>query len=188
MDTIDNPLTPTNQSDVSFMQTAIRYGLIGSAISIVVNLVSQLLGWADGTNMGMAMLVGVIGMAVYVIAQVMGVRHHRDNELGGYISFGRAFLVCLVIAMIMAILGAIFNYIYITFIDPEAMERAMEVVREQYEEMGMDEEAIENAMSMVDMTKSPLIQIGGAIFGGAIMGGITGLIIGAVMKKEAPLA
>ena len=138
--------------------------------------------------MMMSMLVGIIGLAVYIIAQVMGVRHHRDNELGGYISFGRAFVVCLVIAIIMAVIASIFNYIYLNFIDPEAMDRAIEAIREQYEEMGMSEEDIENALSMVDMTKSPLMQLGGGIIGGAIMGGITGLITGAIMKKEPPLA
>jgi len=188
MDTIDNPLTPTNPSDVPFMQTALRYGLIGGAISVVVNLVAQLLGWADGSNMGMSMLIGAIGIAVYIIAQVMGVRQHRDNELGGYISFGRAFLVCLVIAMVMAIIASLFNYIYLNFIDPEAMERMIEGIREQYEEMGMSDEDIENALSMIDMTTSPLMQIVGGIFGGAVMGGITGLITGAIMKKEPPLA
>lgn len=188
MSIIDNPLTPANPNDVPFMQTALRYGLIGGAISVVVSLVSQLLGWADGSNTGMAILVGIIGVAVYIIAQVMGVRQHRDVELGGYISFGRAFLVCLVIAMIMAVIGAVFNYVYLNFIDPEAMNRAMEVIREQYEEMGMSDEAIEDALQMIDMTTSPLVQLGGGILGGAIMGSITGLIIGASMKNEPPLA
>lgn len=188
MNTIDNPLTPTDQGDVSFMQTAIRYGLIGGAASVAVNLVAQLLGWADGSNMGMAALVGIVGMAVYIVAQVMGVRHHRDNELGGYISFGRAFLVCLVIAMIMAVIAAVWNYIYLNFIDPDMMERMTEMLREQYENMGMSEEDIENALSMVDMTTSPLVQLASGIFGGAIMGGVIGLIIGAIMKKEQPLA
>lgn len=188
MNTIDNPLIPTDQDDVSFLQTALRYGLIGSAAAIAVNLVSQLLGWADGSDMLMAVLVGVVGIAVYVVAQVMGVQHHRDNELGGYISFGRAFLVCLAIAMIMAIIGAIWNYIYLSFIDPDMMERMTEMLREQYEEMGMSEDDIDNALSMVDMTTSPMVQLLSGIFGGALIGVITGLIIGAVMKKEVPLA
>lgn len=181
-------------SDESIMPTVIRYGLIGGGILIVLQLVMTLSGFSDPANametgnMMTSIGVGLLSFIAYVVIQVIGVRHYKQNISSGFISFGKAFGIAILIAIIMAVIGSLFNYIYMTFINPGFLETVLDATRDMYEEMGMGEDEIDQAMKIVKMTMNPVAQIIAGLFSGAIMGGISGLIIAAVMKKDPPLA
>lgn len=186
MNTLDNPMVP-QESEVPFFQTALRYGLIGAGVAIAVSLISNLLGLAEG-NQSMGMVIGCISILLYIGFQVMGVKTHREDELNGYISFGRAFITALVVGIVMGVVSSLFNYIYLTFIDPGMLERVMNMTYEAYEQQGMSEEQIEAAMSMVGGMMTAEGQLMTGLIGAAVISAITGLIIAAVMKRDAPLA
>ncbi len=189
MSTLDNsPHEPYEQ--VSFFQTALKYGLIGAATSIIFSLVSNLLGLSDQSNPSTALsiLMSILSVVIYLAMQISAVKYHRDKESNGYISFGRAFLVCIVVAMIIAIINSIWSYIYMSYIDPEMLDRIIEMTIEQSEEKGMSEQDIEMSVSIIEMMSSPFAQLLMGVVFGALVGGIGGLITSAVLKKEAPLA
>lgn len=187
MNTLDNP-TLIDPSDVSMLPTALRYGLIGGAVSIIMSLISNLAGLTEGGNTAVSIAIGIVALLIYIIMQFLGVKHHRDNELGGYISFGRGFGLSFLIAILISAISAIWNFIYLSFIDPDMMERVREAAYDTYEEMGFSDEQIEQSMSVIEATTSPSAQmIAGLIFG-AIMGLICGLIISAILKRNAPFS
>lgn len=57
---------------------------------------------------------------------------------------------------------------------------------EQYEEMGMAEDQIEQAMGFVGYMFNPVAQLVGGLINGVFMGFLIGLIAGAIMKRDAP--
>ncbi|MEM1121688.1 MAG: DUF4199 domain-containing protein, partial [Bacteroidota bacterium] len=79
-----------DQSEVSFMPTALRYGLIGGGIITVLTLLSGVLGLNTSTAGGIASFVLSLGIYIWIV--YAAIKHHRDEELGGFITMGRAFI------------------------------------------------------------------------------------------------
>ena len=181
------PLDDNNyidQSTVSMMPTAIRYGLIGSLILIISSLALNLLGMGAGS--GSTTISSIISLVVFGGVIYMALTKHRDEDLGGYMTYGRAIALGTLACLIMGIVGGIFSYIYVSFIDPSVMDLAWEQARAQYETMGMSDDEIENALEMAKKFSSgPMIAVF-SIIGYVIMGFIASLIVGAVVKNNPP--
>ena len=181
------PLDDNNyidQSTVSMMPMAIRYGLIGSLILIIFTIALNLLGM--GAASGSTAISYIVNILVFGGVVYMALTKHRDEDLGGYMTYGRAIGLGTLACLIMGIVGGIFSYIYVTFIDPSIMDLAWEQARAQYETMGMSDEEIENALEMAKKFSSgPMIAVF-SILGYVIIGFITSLIVGAVVKKNPP--
>ncbi|MGK0364900.1 MAG: hypothetical protein ACI85O_001960 [Saprospiraceae bacterium] len=192
MDTIENNMgSLIDDSQVPFVQTALRYGLIGGAASVITGLIMHITGISDGSSLGMlasTIISGVIGLGIFIGFQIAAVRKHRDEELGGYISFGRAFLVCLIVAFTISVISIIWNYVYMNFIDPDFMSRVIDNTIEFMEKMELSDDIIEQAIEDVKagVDNSVMGQLK-SLGGSTIFSSIIGLIVAASTKKEAPL-
>ena len=98
MSTLDSPNNFVDQSNVPYLSTAIRYGALAGLGSVILGLLSNMLGLVDPCKgfSAMSALMMVLGIGIFVGAGVLAVQHHRNNELGGYITFGRAFVVAFI--------------------------------------------------------------------------------------------
>jgi ammonia channel protein AmtB len=168
----------TSEKEIPYAPVVWRYGLILAGISIAFMLIQTLTGmqWTSWVS-----FIVLIGGLVYAL------REHRDKDLGGYVSFGRAFAVTTLVGLLSSTVGGIFNYVYINFINPNAADAALEQAREQYEKLGMAEEQIDQSMEMAkSMMTSPtgflLTMVAALIFTAIIT-----LIISLIMKRERPL-
>ena len=183
---LDTP-PATDPSGVSFWSTVLRYGIIGSLITIVMGLIGNLTGFSQpGSNFIAPMLFGLISIVVYIGVLVYAIRFHRDKELGGYITFGRAFIVGFLVAVIMAIIGQLFNYVYVTYIDPDLLANSIEGIREMYENMGMDEATIDEAMTKVEAQFEKQGTLLGSLPVSLIVNAVIAAIVGLIMKKSVP--
>ena len=184
MATLDDDYGYIDPSTVSPWQTAIRYGLIGGLISVIWALIGNLTGITLPTNgFMMMMLSALVGLIIYVGIIVYAVRHHRDNELGGYISLGRIVQMGIVISIISGLIGVIFNYVYVTFIDPNFIETMMEGMEEMFANLGMDEDQIEEALAGTEAGFEPLTMIKNGLLYSGILGAVVSLIIGFIMRR-----
>lgn len=171
---------------VSPQPTIVRFGLIGALILIIYSLLGNIIGFTSPSNgIFSAMINGLVVFVFYIVLMVLAVRKHRDQDLGGHIPFGRAFVVAFLASMIVGVLGTAFNMLYMSVIDPSMGPTIIEETREMYEGMGMNEEQIENAMTQVERGFTVTGQLMGLGFG-AVMGAVISLIIAAVMKKNPP--
>ncbi|MCB0651686.1 MAG: DUF4199 domain-containing protein [Saprospiraceae bacterium] len=183
---LDTPPS-TDPSSVSYMQTVLRYGVIGAMITIIFGLIGNLTGLSSPCNgIAMTAIFGLVSIVIYIGVLVYGIRKHRDDELGGYISFGRAFLVGFLIAIIMTIIGQIFNYVYFNYIDSELLSNSMDCIREMYEKMGMDEATIEEAMSKAGDQMDKQKSLVGALPMALGINAVVAAIVGLIMKKSVP--
>ncbi len=193
MTTIDEPNTYKDPSGVPYFQTAIRYGIIGGLIFVVWGLIAQMTGLADpcqamegGSNSIVTGLVSIlILIGVNALVGVLAIRQHT-TDLGGYIPFGRAFVVALVALIVAGVISGLFNVLYTTVIDPAFSERVMGCLEAQYEAQGLDPSQIDSAMGVMKIMYNPILQVVTSIFTSAFFGAIISLILAAILKKNPP--
>ncbi|MCP3929159.1 MAG: DUF4199 domain-containing protein [Bacteroidetes bacterium] len=182
MTTLDDDLGYVDPSNVSIWPTALRYGLIGGLVMIIFSLIMIL----TGLNFSMQWLTSVGSLVIFGAILYFAMVKHRDEDLGGYLKYGRALGLGVATAIIIGVLSVIFNYVYMEFVDPSLMETALEMSRERLEAQGMEDEQIDQAMSMSEKFMSPgAMAIMGLLFN-AFFGFIASLIVGAIAKKNPP--
>ncbi|MCB0608429.1 MAG: DUF4199 domain-containing protein [Lewinellaceae bacterium] len=174
------------QPDAPFFPAAMRWGLIGGLISVIYFLLGNTLGFGR-PSAGIAMIAVnfVVSLAISVIVAVMAIKAYRDKDLGGYINFGKAFLTGFVALLISGVIGIIFSYIYMNFIEPDYAQNVMRESMEMMEDFGvqMDDAQMEEAMQRGGNPGSIMSMLFGFL-GSAFFSAIISLIVGAVMKKD----
>jgi len=187
MSTLDNPHDPASTTDASPWPVGSRYGLIAGLALIVIGMIIHLAGIVDYTNQNSSgnWISNIVNLAVLIGAMAMAIKYHRDQQLGGYVSFGRAFYVGFIVTLIITIVSAIWMYIFFAFVEPGLVSDMMEMTREQMiEEQGMSEDQVEQAMQYTAWFMNP---VGMAISGGLFtlfFGVVLSLIVAAVMQKK----
>jgi hypothetical protein len=170
METVTTPSTA---------RIALRYGLYAGLGLIVFSTIIQL---ADlSTNPVMGIVNFFVSTGILVAATFYAAKEFK-SENQGYLSIGQSVGIGSLLGAVAGVLASIFSYIYITVIDPSAMEKVFALQREQLEKQGMSDEQIEQGIEMgkkimpIVFVATPLVY--------AIGGLIIGLIIGAVLKKD----
>lgn len=189
MSTLDQPQF-VDEKTVSYWPVVQRYGLIGGLVLIAFALVSFLFGLNDPTNANV--FLGLITFAVSAILYIAiggwAARSHRDQDLGGYISFGRAFRVAFLALLIAMVIGALFQLLYTTLIEPDFFDNLVDNIVAMYEEQGMSEEQIDMALSFTRFFYTPvgflIAGLGSALFFSALFG----VISAAIFKRTIPKA
>lgn len=182
MNTLDNP-DFHKQNNVSPRQIAVKWGLIMGGISIAVSLISYLTGTMDpvSTFSGVQLVWTLLSLlaTVYCIHRMQV--DHRDQQLGGYLSLGRAVGLGAISGAVSGVLTGIYSAIFFGMVEPDFMKNTM---MKAWQEQGMNEEAIETAWKFGQMFTTPTSMLVMGIFMGVIGGVILGLIVGLFTKKD----
>lgn len=154
------------------------YGAILGVIGIVLSLVFYFLNlYTKGWTSWVSLLITIVVLSYCLVA-------YRNEYLGGYASFGRIFVMGLVIGIIAAILSALWGYLLYTVIDPDLMEK----VRVVTEERLLNNPRISDSMYEATMERLDRQTPGRTFIMGLIMGTVTNaifsLIVAAFVKKE----
>ena len=189
MDPLDNDSTFYDPSTISSRQIGTRYGLFWALAAIVLGLVAYMLGWSNPQNANVVggLITGVISFGIGIAMIVLPIQKAR-NELGGYITFGKAFSTGFWSVLIYVLISTVWTLLFMTLIAPEIMEQTTTAMVEQWEEQGLSEDQIESMSWMTNLFSNPIsLAIFGAVSGLA-MWTIIDLIIAAVLKKDPPIA
>lgn len=145
---------------------------------IVLNLLLYLSGLSG--NKVLAWLQYLVMLGGIILAQL----YYRKNYSGGYLSFGKAFTLGFLTMLFAAIIFAVYNYIFLKYIDPGVLEEAFAKAEQQMEQRGgMSEVEMERALKTMRKFQSPAM----AAFSGIFMTVIVGLIlslIGAIFSRK----
>jgi hypothetical protein len=129
----------------------------------------------------------VIGYLIFIAGIYFGSLHHRNHELDGYMSYGRAFGAGALIVIFAALITAVFNYIFFAYIDPQYMDKMINMAEEDMIRKGMSEEQINMGMEMTrKWTTPPMAAIFGFV-GYVFSGVILSLLVALVTKKNKPM-
>jgi hypothetical protein len=185
MSTLDNPDFQTTPE--SKWPTALRWGLIIGLAGVALQLLWMTMGWLSFSSNLQAsnILLQVISFALSVTLMSMGVRQYRDDHQDGYASFGQAFGTGMMIAIVISVITALFFALYMGDIMSEAMNEA---IVQQFEESGMDDEEMEQAMEMTKMFSGPVFLTISGFFGSMFNGTLMALLAAVFGKRERPVS
>ncbi len=159
----------------------LSYGIILGIVSILINVIN----YSFGNIYDPHWIFSVVGILVFVLAIILGIKKFKDtnNQL---LKLSEALKVAVGIALIAGIIGALYQYVFSHYIEPDFVEKQMMVIQDKMLERfpDMDEEVLEKQMEMSKNFNTPFITAAMAIAGSMIMGLIVGLIGGLIMKKE----
>lgn len=170
-------------------QKALNNGLVGGLVSIALTLIGTLTGIMDpigggGFSAGSAIF-SILGLAVTVFFIRRAMIQFRDEDNGGVLSFGQGLGVGILTALVMALISAIYLYVHLSMIDPDALNNMQEQVRQGMEDSGMSEEEMEAAEGMTSMFASAPFFAISSVFSSVFVGLIISLIVAAVTKRDA---
>lgn len=180
-----------DQKSVSPWPTGGRYGIIAGMALVAVGLVFYVSGLVDVTQQGgtwnwISSLVNyaIMGVAIYLAA-----KFHRDEELGGFMTYGRGLGIGTIASLVMALVSVIWTILFFTVIAPDLPDEIRYQMREQMiEQQGMSESDVDQAMGFAGVFAQPGVLAAFAGFFTFLFGFVVSLIIGAVLRKDPPTA
>jgi len=154
------------------LQTGIRYGVILGLISFLANIEQNTIAT-------------VISVVITIAGIYMAHKYFKD-EGDGFMSYGQGLGIGTLASVVAGALGGIFSFLYLSFIDDSPLKKAMEQQRIKFEEQGMGDDQIEQAMAMAEKFSSPLMALIFSIVFSLIFGFIISLIVSAITKNVNP--
>lgn len=170
------------------MKTCSLYGFILAVSTAVLTLILYFLGLhSDPAKLGMAKWIGgLAGLAISITVTVLGVKARRaevpDSEEFGY---GRALGAGVLISLVASVLGSIFTYAYVAFINTGYTEVLLQDQMDKLQAKGMSGTQLDQAEKVTRMFMTPVaMTVMGLIFG-VIFGVVVSLIVAAFLKRAA---
>ncbi|WP_246343564.1 DUF4199 domain-containing protein [Adhaeribacter radiodurans] len=159
---------------------ALRYGLICGIISIVYSLILNITDLAF-TNKALSWISFVILIGAIVLAMR---EFKRQNN--NYMSYGQGLGIGTLVTTVSSLLGGIFTFIYVKFIDTGFIDKMREMQVSELEKRGMSDDQIEQAISVSEKMMTPGMIVVFAVFGGLFFGFLLSLVISAILKRTRP--
>jgi hypothetical protein len=164
------------------LKSALNHGLIFGVILVIIQLVMWMTGFMP-VGIGKGLLILAITFAIYIFGTFWFTKNYRNTVLGGYISYGDAFLYGFTVFMIATIVTAIYSFIFNSFIDPDYTARIVKASSEWTEtymrSKGASETQISTALDRISGKELPtplnssLKSVGFGLIGGAIVSAIS---------------
>jgi hypothetical protein len=162
----------------STLVVSLGYGVIIALAIIVFSLILFLLNVVQGS--ALEYLTYLILLGGLFLAQT----NFRNKYLGGYIEYGKAFVIGMLISLFVAIIFGIYTFVFLKYIDPGAMEEAMSVAEQKLMDRGMSDMEIEQGMAIARKFQSVGLSSFGSFLVTFIFGIILSLITAIFVKKE----
>ena len=167
-----------NNNKKSLVKSTMNYGaMLGLALIIY----SLLLWMFDATT---NQSLGYVSFVITIAGIILATRAYRDQEQGGYISYGRALGVGTLTALWAGIITSFFTYLLYTVIDPGLIDKTYAVMEQAYYDAGMSDDQIEMAMNMATRFTNPLMMSVLGFLSSVFMGFIFSLITSIFLKRE----
>lgn len=161
----------------SIFKYALNYGSLIGLGMITVSFVFYLLDMSD------SMVGNLLSYIIMIILLVLGCRNYRDQESGGYISYGKSFSLGILMVIVAAVILSIFTYVLLTYIDPNLLQTSIEKAEQMLIEKGISEEYIEKQMYYTRKYSTPILATLWSFLGILFIGLIFTLITSAFIKK-----
>ena len=165
----------------------VKYGLLGGLIVAVVLAAGTLYCYSTGKFEG-NMLVGFASMALSFSFVFVAIKQVRDKKDGGFISFGKAFKIGILIALVTSTIYVVTWLItYYCFI-PDFMEKFTSYTLNKAQASGITPEKLATETARMkqytEMYKNPLLIILFTYLEILPVGIVVSLIAAAILKRK----
>ncbi|MGR3809899.1 DUF4199 domain-containing protein [Jiulongibacter sp. NS-SX5] len=165
----------------STAQIALKWGVIAGLAGLVLTTVMYMTDlWKSSAASFL------IGIAVSVFMLVMAMKEFKEAN-GGFMTFGEGLGVGMLASVISAIIGTIYNQVYMKFIDTGFPDKMKDFQIEKMEGQGLSEEQIETALQMSEKFTTGGLSFIMPLVAAIIFSFILSLIVAAIMKKNKPV-
>lgn len=164
--------------DASPFKTALKWGVIGGAVSILISLLFHLMD-IKNDNVGW-----IINLAILIAVVILAIKEHRDEDLGGYIEYSRGVGTGSLTTLFVALLSAVFVFIFMTYIDPSVIAERLEETRRELEESDISEKEMEDSMEMARIITQPAVMAIGSLIVNFLIGLVVSLISAAFLQRK----
>lgn len=162
----------------SILRPAMTYGLIISLVIIILAVLVWIIGLEGARWMQW------VNWAAYFGVLYLCLKNWRDQHNGGYIRYGQSLSAGILFMFFASVIYGFYNVIYLTWIDPTAVDRMLDLMEEGYYKGGYSEEQVSAAMKFAGKLHSPVMQFFSVIIGTTFIGVIISLIVSIFVKKE----
>lgn len=171
------------QIKASAKKIMINYGLLLGVISVLLNVIL----YATNNHIQPHWSVNIIGFLIFIMVMVTALKLYK-KENGGFMKLGEAIKIGLGVALISTLIGVVYTYVLVNFLEPTYFEQLMSIQRDTMIESNpnMTQEQIDQSMALAEKFSGAGIIITFQIIGGLFFGFIISLIAGLVLKKDNP--
>lgn len=162
------------------IQVATKYGAFYGLTLVSLMLLLYKLG--AGQKSFLPVLMKYVLMVFFI---VRGTKSHRQQDLGGGISFGQAFSLGVLIAVAGGFILGLYTAMLYNIMDPEMLGQVLDQMHEEFSRTARSEVEIETGIKIIAYIFSPLGLVLMCLIEGLILGGMFSLFTGALMKADA---
>jgi hypothetical protein len=166
----------------------ITNGLIAGAIVSLMQLISIPLMRKGILNFDNGMWVGYASMLLALSTIFFGIKTFRDQYQEGIISFGKAFQIGILIALVAAVLYAISWEVYYDTIGGDFMEQYSRHYVDKLKSQGASDTALQAAQAdmsrMSELYKNPVVRFGFTMLEISPVGIVITLVSAAILRKR----
>ncbi len=163
----------------SLTATSVTYGLLAAIGLILITLLTYLF------NLTGIRWISYLTYVVLLAGIILGTIKFRDDDSGGFISYGRALGFGTLVSFFAALISGIFLFVFYKFIAPDSFEQIRILAEQNIIEANPDitDQQLDLAMRMT----TPLMVLISSLFSITFIGFVFSLATSAFLKKKDPL-
>lgn len=112
-----------------------KWGLIYGLISVIFIFITLMLGLQEGRNIAVSIVSWLISVGLAFLMYFLATKEFREGN-NHLLSFGKAYVICLLVGLIGGLLKGLGFYLYVKVIDPPYMEKLLEAQMAAQEQFG----------------------------------------------------
>jgi hypothetical protein len=173
------------------MKHAFFYGFVSALISVLYTLGLYFTGFHSSVEKinAVAVISPIIALIVAITCMVLGARALRDDarpeENFGY---GSALLASFGVSVVSTVLYAIFNFCYVTWLNPDIIDLMVQSQVAKLEAKGVSGAQLDNAEAMTRKLMQPIPSLFFVLISGIVLGLLISLIVAIFVRKRAEVA
>lgn len=164
----------------SLFKNALNWGVIMGIVLVIYSLIMWFIG------LSLEKWTNWLSYLFVVVILILATINYRDKVLGGFMSYGQALGFGILVILIGVVISSIYNYIFMTFIDPEIINKMLAMQEEEFLKSGLTDDQIDRTMEMTKKFMTPLVISIMVIPVSVFFGFIITLITSIFLKKEKP--
>jgi hypothetical protein len=162
-----------------FLKHAMTFGAIIGLILVAYSVILYITGLTFNKALGFVQYV------ILIAGLYLGAKAYRDKNLGGFITYGQALGLSVLISLFVGIIAVFFNYILMRYIDPDLVEKQMAVVEESLQNSRfIPEDQVDEALERTRNSMTALWMLPVGVLSFTFFGFILSLITSAIVRKD----